>query len=260
MIYGLTSLAGSPGVTTTAVAWATTSSTPTLLLEADMTGGSPILAGRYRAEVPHERTILAMATRDPDLNTLEVLQSQSVPLPEAAADSAFIPTIAEHQQATVLQTSWPATADALSELSETGGVDVVIDLGRITTEGLAWGLLGRLDALIVLAGTALPALITLANGAPRLRDQLHRPFLGVAFIGSGLGGYPTDTAAQVSPVPTVGALPHAPKAAAVYSLGYKLARASALRPYHRALDRLRTQVTEQAGQHRSVLLGQESAV
>ncbi|WP_114906793.1 hypothetical protein [Ornithinimicrobium murale] len=260
MIYGLTSLSGSPGVTTTAVAWATTATTPTLLLEADMTGGSAILAGRYRSEVPHEHTILAMATRDADMTVLEVLQAQSVPLPGAAADSALIPTIAEHQQATVLQTTWLDTAEALAELSRDGGVDVVIDLGRVTTDGLPWGLVSQLDALIVMAWTTLPALITLANGIPRLQDQVHGPHLGVLFVDADIGSYPEDVASQVSPAPSLGALPYSTKAAAVYSQGYKMARANTLRTYHRAIDRARATIAQQATRHRNELLGEGSTM
>lgn len=258
MIYGLTSLSGSPGVTTTAVAWATTATTPTLLLEADMTGGSVILAGRYRAEVAHQHTILAMATRDVDMTVLEVLQTQSVPLPGAVADSALVPTIAEHQQGMVLQSTWPETAQALTELSQEGGVDVVVDLGRITTDGLPWGLVERLDALIVLSWTTLPALITLSNGIPRLQDQVHGPYLSVLFVDAGIGGYPAEVAAQVSPVPVVSTLPHVPKAAAVYSQGYKTARAAALNPYHRAIERVRNTAAEQTSRHRHELLGEGS--
>lgn len=258
MIYGLTSLSGSPGVTTTAVAWATTATTPTLLLEADMTGGSTILAGRFRAEIAHEQTILAMATRDVDMAVLEVLQTQSVPLPGAVADSALIPTIAEHQQATVLQSAWPETAQALVDLSQQGGVDVVVDLGRITTDGLPWGLVERLDALLVLSWTSLPALITLSNGVPRLQDQVHGPHLSVLLVDAAIGGYPADVAAQVSPAPVLGTLPHASKAAAVYSQGYKTARAAVLHPYHRAIERVRNTAAEQASRYRHELLGEGS--
>ena len=45
----LTSAAGSPGVTTTAVGLALTWPRPVLLVEADPTGGSAVLAGYFRA-------------------------------------------------------------------------------------------------------------------------------------------------------------------------------------------------------------------
>lgn len=260
MIYGLTSLSGSPGVTTTAVAWATTSARPTLLLEADMTGGSAILAGRFRSEVAHEHTILAMATRDGDTSVMEVLRAQSVTLPGAVADSALIPTIAEHQQATVLQPCWAETAQALTELSQDGGVDVIIDFGRATTNGLPWSLAERVDALVVMCWTTLPALIALANGAPGLRDQLHTPHLSVLFVEAGLGGYPVGAASQVAPIDVLGSLPHTPRAAAAYSQGYKMTRASTLRAYHRALDRVRTDAGQHAARHRQELLGEGSPV
>lgn len=258
MIYGLTSIAGAPGVSTTAVAWATTAGTPTLLLEADMTGGSPILAGRFRSEVPHERTILAMATRRQDLTAAETLRSQAVPLPSAMADSSFVATIAEHQQAAVLQPAWGETADALHEIAADGGLDVLIDLGRITTNGGPWALLERLDALIVLSGTTLPALITLANGLPRLQDQLHSPLVAVGFIESHMGGYSPGEAGRVITAPVVGSLPYAPRAAAVYSIGHQGTRASVLRGYHQRLSRLRTSIAEQTSRHREVLLGERS--
>lgn len=255
-IYALTSVSGSPGVTTTAVAWATCASTPTLLVEADMTGGSPILAGRFRSEIPHHKTILAMATRDAGITAAEMLQDQSIPLPGAVSASRVIPTIAEHSQSRALLSAWPQTATALRHLADDGGMDVLIDLGRITTQGSAWGLLEGVDAVIVMAHTTLPSLIGLANGLPRVADQLARPFLGVAFVQAQLEGFPVRDAAQVmAPVPVVGSLPHNRQGAAAYSLGWAGASTRTLKTYHRTIGQFGSDVVAKVAEHRQVLMG-----
>ena len=65
-VYALTSISGSPGVTTTAVAWAYLSPTPTLIVEADPTGGSPILAGVMRGEQPPDVSIIDLVGQPVD--------------------------------------------------------------------------------------------------------------------------------------------------------------------------------------------------
>ena len=59
-VIALTSASGSPGVTTTAVALAFLWPRPVVLVEADPTGGSAILAGYFRGtreyDVGHRRT------------------------------------------------------------------------------------------------------------------------------------------------------------------------------------------------------------
>ena len=57
-IVCLTSASGSPGVTTTAVGMAFSWPRPVLLVEADPTGGSGVLAGFLRGTTPYDAGVI----------------------------------------------------------------------------------------------------------------------------------------------------------------------------------------------------------
>lgn len=59
-VYGLTSAAGSPGVTTVALGLALQWPGEVLLIDADPVGGSPILAGFYGGAVAHPGTLIEL--------------------------------------------------------------------------------------------------------------------------------------------------------------------------------------------------------
>ncbi|WP_431472937.1 ParA family protein [Ornithinimicrobium sp. W1665] len=50
-VITLTSASGSPGVTTTALGWALSRGRPTVLVDADPTGGASMLAGYLRGQM-----------------------------------------------------------------------------------------------------------------------------------------------------------------------------------------------------------------
>lgn len=257
--YAITSISGSPGVTTTAVAWATANPKPTLLIEADMAGGSPILAGRYRAQIPHEKSILALAARDADADVDELLRDQSIALPSAVADSRVVPSIAERAQARGMTPHWSHIGTALKNLSRDNAVDVVVDLGRYGTPDAAHSLIDSADALIVMSGTDLPSLIKLANNLPAIADRTPFALVTVCFRDADIEGFPRGEAQEVvSKVPVVGAVPWARSAAAAYSLGHTHTRARALRSYHAAIHQVRTQALHLSTEHEQVLTGEAS--
>lgn len=84
-VVTLCSASGSPGVTTTALGLALSWSRPVLLLEADPTGGSAILAGYLKgARTPPDSLIdLALAHRAGSLAA--ALPQVTVPLPGSSA-------------------------------------------------------------------------------------------------------------------------------------------------------------------------------
>lgn len=257
-LIGLTSLSGSPGVTTTAVAWATCSQTPTLLIEADLTGGSVILAGRFRSTIAHERSLLALATYDVESSTTDVLREQALPLPGAVADSKVVPGLAEHSQATALSGLWADLGLALQDLSSQQGIDVLVDLGRLSPAS-PWSLIGHLDQLLVLAHATLPGLITLHNNLPGLAGRLTRAALGVVLVTPPREGFGVKEAGQVlAPVPVLTQLPYLPKAAAAYSLGWPQASTRALRALHKEIHQLQDASASHRLEHQQMLTGQNS--
>ena len=60
-VIALGSAAGSPGVTTSALGLALTWPRPVLLIEADPTGGSAMLAGFFRGTTPHTAGLIDLA-------------------------------------------------------------------------------------------------------------------------------------------------------------------------------------------------------
>lgn len=257
-LIGLTSLSGSPGVTTTAVAWATCSQNPTLLIEADLTGGSPILAGRFRSALPHERSLLALATYDAQASTADVLREQALALPGAVADSKVVPGLAEQSQVGAMTGLWPDLGLALQELSTQQGVDVLVDLGRLSPSS-PWSLVGHLEQLLVLAPATLPGLITLHNNLPGVANRLTQTALGVVLVAPAREGFGVKEASQVlDPVPVLAAVAHLPKPAAAYSLGWPQATKAGLRALHKELYRLQDASAQHRTAHTRMLKGQSA--
>lgn len=226
-VYGLTSFTGSPGVTTTAVAWAYLSDRPTLVIEADNTGGSPILAGAFRANQAHDRSILQLSARPAGMTLVDHLWALTLPFP-GHEDRQLLPAVAEPQQAGALRGLWEPLGRAFQHVSTQGGYDVLVDLGRFTHNPGYQGLLQHLDALAVFVPAHLPGINAAAIDMPGLRTTLgeisggtsETTRIGVVLTDTTGSTYSAGEAARaLNPVPVVATLPHEPAAAAVYHRG-----------------------------------------
>lgn len=170
-IYALTSFSASPGVTTTAIAWATLSPRPTLIVEADTRGGSPILAGVWAGQQPHTTSILELANRD-RAGYVEFLHERTLLLP-GTTDRRLLPAIPSPEHAHPLAGVWRPLSAALRTISAEGGVDVIVDAGRVS-DSAAWTLLETADCVLALTDTTLPALNTTVIGLQALRGRLEQ--------------------------------------------------------------------------------------
>lgn len=236
-VYGLTSFTGAPGVSTTAVAWAYLSDRPTLIVEADTSGGSAILAGVFRATQPHDHSILQLSSRPAGMSLLDHLWTLVVPLPNRD-DRFFLPGMAEPQQAGALSSLWEPLGRAFRHLSTQGGYDVLVDLGRYRFGSVPYhGLLQHLDALAVFVPAHLPGINAAAIDLPALRASMGEveggtediTRVGVVLADSPGSTYgPAETARACAPVPVIASLPYAPTAAAVYHRGDSAPRSSVL--------------------------------
>lgn len=280
-LYALTSLAGAPGVTTTALAWAHVSPRPTLIIEADVTGGSPILAGAYEGTWMHRGGILALASAE-EHDWRETIWQQAVTLP-GRTDRWVLPAIGRGHQARAMSTIWRPLAATLSQISKETGVDVLIDAGRLGIAGGPWELISAAEAVLVLTDSTIPALTTLGVALPSLRADLdqsgshHRlgvvPLIGPSRLWRslipGLAGMfsrhdepdirpysRAEIAAAVAPTATIAPIPHAPRAAATY--------AHALSPcdtggYERAIRQLILSTENHAQAYRELMNPTQSA-
>ena len=103
-VHVLVCFSGAPGVTTTAVAWATLSPRPTLIVEAGIWGGSAVVSGLWGGQRPHEQSVLALANSHPD-SYVEDLWDQTVALP--GTDSGWVlPGIGTPSQARSMRGVW----------------------------------------------------------------------------------------------------------------------------------------------------------
>ena len=171
-VVAVTSFSGAPGVTTLAVAWSYLSPRSVLLLEADPTGGSPVLAGPFRAELYHDSSVLNLVDYDGEA-LVQALWHHAYPLP-GTTDRRALPTVAAHPQARSMGALWPAISRAAHDLSTQASTDVIIDLGRQGMEYCPTGLLTGADLVICLTDATLPALNSARWGLEALREDLAR--------------------------------------------------------------------------------------
>lgn len=221
-LTALTSISASPGVTSTALTWAQVSKKPTLLVEADPTGGSPMLCIAWQGSQPHDRSVLDLA-HFPASEYPERIWELALPLPQRPKAAWVLPAVGSPAQARSMRELWAPVCDALARISSDSDVDVVIDLGRWNTAGFAAPVLARASSILVMTDTTLTALNSLALGLSVIREQLeasggtHK--LGVVPVlgqekGTGHRPYGSREIAQITDsVPVLPGVARDPKAA-----------------------------------------------
>lgn len=212
-VIALTSASGSPGVTTTALGLVLSWPRPVLLVEADPTGASGILAGYFRGGRYYESGLVEVA-----LSALAVPDALAqVARPLEGTQVRFVAGTRSHTQARALRELWEPLAEAMVELEATGQ-DVVVDLGRLGLVGSPEPLLNRADLTLLVTRSTLPALAGARSWAETLRQDAAPDRTGVLLVGEGQP-YRGAEVSKVLGVPVVAALADDPDAAAVYSRG-----------------------------------------
>ena len=229
-IVCLTSASGSPGVTTTAVGMAFSWPRPVLLVEADPTGGSGVLAGFLRGTTPYDAGLIELALSP--LSTTDALRDVVRPL---SPNVSLVPGIRSHAQATALRDMWEPLAAAFRELDD-NGQDVIVDAGRLGLVGSPTPLLDAADAALLITRATLPAISAARSWAETVRQPAsgwRHP--GLLLVGEGQP-YRASEVAKVLGMPVVAALPDDPDAAAVYHRGAAPPKHFETGPYIRALQ------------------------
>jgi len=165
-LFSLMSASGSLGVTTLCVGLALTWPRPVVLVEADPSGGSAILAGYCTGLARPGLSELVLAHRHHQLAS--ELPSRLFPLADSSA--SLLPGLRSHQQASSLLGVWDSLLDALRELEATTGVDVIVDAGRLGMVGSPEPLVTESDVTVVLTGTGLPELARVRSWVPQLQE------------------------------------------------------------------------------------------
>ena len=215
----LTSASGSPGVTTAAVGLTLAWLRPVVLVEADPTGGSPVLAGYFRGTIAPVRGLidLAMSHRDDHLGA--DLPSTLMPVP--GREAWLLPGIRGHRQARSLAPVWEPLARSFKALEDTGQ-DVIADVGRLGLAGSPEPLIHGADLTLLALRTDLVSLSGARSWAQTLREDFEAAGasgnLGVLLVGEGRP-YAAGDVAKVIGLPVVARIAWDPGPAAVFSHG-----------------------------------------
>lgn len=251
-VLALTSASGSPGVTATAVGLALSWPRPVLLLEADPTGGSGLLAGFFRGAREYDAGLIELALSPyaiPDA-LAEVVRTV-----EGSAVS-FVAGLRSHAQAGAVRDLWSPLADELADL-DGNGQDVIVDAGRLGLVGSPEPLLAAADLSLLVTRTTLPALAA----ARSWTDSIARSSLwsnpGVLLVGE-RQPYTASEVGSVLGLPVLAALADDPDGAAVYSRGAEPPKRFEIGPLTRSLRAATAAIQSRMAQSRSDLMGAPS--
>lgn len=213
-VIALCSASGSPGVTTTALGLALVWPRPVLLVEADPTGGSGLLAGYFRGAREYTAGLVELAyTAEP---LADVLPDVAAPID--GTDVRFIAGPRSHIQARGLRDLWEPLSATLADLEATGQ-DVLVDAGRLGVAGSPEPLLAAADLTLLVTRSHLPALAAARSWA----EAAAQGTLGWQDPAALLVGehqpYGAREVSGVLGLPVVAAVADDPTAAAVHHRG-----------------------------------------
>ena len=209
----LASASGSPGVTTTALGLALSWPRPVVLVEADPTGGSALLAGYWRGQVNQPGLLdLVMADRHGVL--ADALPRMVLGI-EGTEVSVLVGT-KSHEQAAGLVRLWDPLLGVLRSLP---GQDVIVDAGRLGLEASPRPLIAFSDVTLLVTQSSLRALAAARSWAERLAADVM-PGHEVKLVLTGEGN--PDRAGEVARalgLPVAASIEWDPRRAAVFADG-----------------------------------------
>lgn len=243
-VVALCSASGSPGVTTTTLGLALLWPRPVLLVEADATGGSGILAGYFRGIRSYDQGLVELALSAHDVADLLPRVAQ----PIGSSSAVFIPGPRAHSQAPALAGLWAPLMSALRDLESTGQ-DVIVDCGRLGLVGSPEPLLAEADLSLLLCRTHLPAIAAARSWA----ETIQRGHQTWAHPGAMLVGerqpYSAKEVSSVLGLPVHTVVADDPQSAAVLHRGASIPgrfdRSPLVRSLHAAISAIHAAVNTQ---------------
>ncbi len=223
----LTSASGAPGVSTSCLGLALAWPRKALLVEADPSAGSDVLAGWFNGSPPHDRGLvnLAMAMSytsghtPPEQWLPAALSDVVVSIPGSAVD--VVTGIRTPAQAGALAPLWSAFAATAGTLAD-GGVDLIVDAGRLGMAHAPTPLVQAADLALLTVGSDLPVVATARGWSRELRarfaDVGMTEHLALLLVGPGRP-YRSREVADLLGLPLAGVLPWDPRTAQALRLG-----------------------------------------
>ncbi|GAB3708292.1 hypothetical protein [Mariniluteicoccus flavus] len=221
MMLVLTSAAGSPGVTTAALALTLAWGRDVLLVDADRQPAQAIQAGWLGGADLAGRGLSGLARVHRERRFMgDELTLHCVALTESGPGRLFLPGFNHPGAPALFQPLWPDLVEALGRV-EGAGLDVIVDAGRVS-EGLPSPLVAAAHTTLLVTRTDLRALAAARLHLGQLvqrRTQLHPSGrVGLLLIGEGQPYTGKEIEAQFG-VPVLGVIADDPAAARVHSHG-----------------------------------------
>jgi hypothetical protein len=199
---------------------------PVLLVEADPSGSSSVLAGHMAGSVPHDRSIVGLIRATRTGQSLDdALWRLVYPLGDGGAKTSrgLLAAPQDTAQAASLRGLWPSLPALWRRIGEQHGVDVIIDAGRLGAANEPTPLIDEADLTLIVTRTSLPDIAALAarlGALPSLTapDGREVPKLHLLLVGEGRPYTGREIGKRI-PVPVAAALPMDGRAAAVLSHG-----------------------------------------
>lgn len=249
-VIALTSASGSPGVTATAVGLALLWPRPVLLVEADPTGGSGLLAGYFRGSRDYDAGLIELA-----LSPIDVAEAlPSIVRAMDGTNASFVAGPRSHTQAAGLRGLWDPLAIALAEL-DGHGQDVLVDAGRLGLVGSPETILASADLTVLLTRSSLPALAAArswADSVLRNRDWRNPT---VVLVGEGQP-YRAHEISKVLGIRVIAAIADDQRAAAVFAQGARPEKNFDSGPLIRSLQATITSIEAEVSRSRTSLLAE----
>ena len=249
-VIALTSASGSPGVTTTAVGLALLWPRPVLLVEADPTGGSGILAGYFRGAMEYEAGLIELALAPVDV--ADALREVARPI--EGSNALLVAGTRSHSQAAGLRGLWSPLASALVGLDEQGQ-DVIVDAGRLGLVGSPGPILEAADLTVLLTRSTLPALAAARSWSESVRRLHHWPNPGAMLVGEGQP-YRASEVSRALGLPVIATVAEDRPDAAVFSCGAAPGKNFGSGPLVRSLRSTIASLQAQVVQGRAALLAE----
>lgn len=247
-LIALASASGSPGVSTTALGLAMEWPRPALLVEADPTGGSSILAGYLRGHTQPGADLvdLVLSPR----GAAETLPQIAAPIPGTSV--SYVAGTRTHVQAAALRDHWVGLAEVLTDLEATGQ-DVIVDAGRLGLVGSPEPLLCAADLTLLVVRTDLPALVAARSWAESVtRPGVGWRWPGLLLVGEGMP-YTSREVSRLLGLSVMAEIADDPQGAAVFHRGAARPRRFETGTYARSLQAAVEELQAEVGRSRAAV-------
>lgn len=219
-VVTLVSATGAPGVTTSALGLTLQWPRDVLLVDADRHPAQALQAGYLMGHDLGGRGMAALASAHRERRDLaEELWLQTVVVATEPHERRVLPGFPTPAAAALFGQVWPQLADAFDVVGR-GGCDVVVDAGRIGTDGPDPALLRVSDLVLVVTGSSLRSLASVRLHLPTLQAALEGQSsqLGLLLVGPGRP-YSAGEIGRQFDCPVMGEVAWHPRHAAVLSDG-----------------------------------------